>query len=837
MREYLGQIGHIGVIIAFVSAIASTLSYGISIRKTSLNQANANDWQLFGRRLFYVHSIGIITVVLALFTIIFNHYFEYHYAWDNTSLSLPLGYAISCFWQDQEGSFLLWMFWNVIVGNILIKTSREWESPVLLVFAGIQLFLSSMILGVVFFTDFKIGSSPFLLLKEARPDFPVFMSQPNFIPTDGLGLNPLLQNYWMVIHPPTLFLGFSLTQVPFAFVIGGLIVGKYKEWLKPALAWSLVAAVVLGTGIIMGAIWAYETLNFGGYWNWDPVENAVYVPWIVLVASTHTMLLSRKSNTALKISIILVISQLILILYSTFLTRSGILGNTSVHSFTDLGLSGQLLIYLLTFVFLAVGLCIWRWKKIPSDAAEISGYSREFWVLLGATALCLAAFQIIIPTSYPAINKIGELFKQNWDLATPANQVKFYTQWQMWFFVGITVLTGIGQYFWWKKINATNVWKQFANPILITLFAAAILITFLKINNWQYIIVLTASLFSLVANLGIIFNVFKGNYKLTGGAFTHIGLAFMILGILFSSGYEKIISQNYMGYKVFDDEKDNNENIVLWMNRPHQMNDLALSYKGQFVDVRNVPKLVKKDLITPLEGINAVAKAEIKVGDKVYFKKGDSLKFEHENTYYEVEYTDASGNKFTLFPRFQENERMGKVFSPDIKKNWNKDIYTHVTYPAVKDEEKQWTPTKEFTVAMKDTFFVNDYVAILQSVKPIKTVDGIELGVADAAIEAEVRILDKENEVVMNPKFIIKDKMVGRITETNNQLGVKMQLRNIDPKTGLFTFAVNQSQREYIVMKAIEKPHINLLWFGTLLIIIGFCLSAIRRFKALRAES
>ena len=185
-------------------------------------------------------------------------------------------------------------------------------------------------------------------------DAPVFQMNPDFIPKDGNGLNALLQNYWMVIHPPTLFLGFATTLVPFAYCIAGLWTGKVNDWIRPALPWALFSAMVLGVGILMGAYWAYETLNFGGYWNWDPVENAVYVPWLVLVASYHTMITYRKSNTALKTSVILVVATFILILYSTFLTRSGILGESSVHSFTDLGLSGQLLIYLLVFTILSI---------------------------------------------------------------------------------------------------------------------------------------------------------------------------------------------------------------------------------------------------------------------------------------------------------------------------------------------------------------------------------------------------------------------------------------------------------------------------------------------------
>jgi cytochrome c-type biogenesis protein CcmF len=166
--------------------------------------------------------------------------------------------------------------------------------------------------------------------------------------------------------------------------------------------------MILGMGIIMGAYWAYVTLNFGGYWNWDPVENAVYVPWLILVASIHTMITFKKSSTALKTSIVLVIMTFILVLYATFLVRSGVLGDSSVHSFTDLGLSGQLLIYLLFFSFVAIFLAARAWKHIPTSEKEASVYSREFWVFIGATTLSLMAFQVIVPTSIPVWNAVVE---------------------------------------------------------------------------------------------------------------------------------------------------------------------------------------------------------------------------------------------------------------------------------------------------------------------------------------------------------------------------------------------------------------------------------------------
>ena len=156
---------------------------------------------------------------------------------------------------------------------------------------------------------------------------------------DGNDLNPLLQNYWMVIHPPVLFLGFASTIVPFAFAIGGLWTKRFTEWTKAALPWALFSAGMLGLGIMMGAAWAYESLNFGGYWAWDPVENASLVPWLVLVAGVHTLLIYRHTGNALRTTYLFFILSFLLVLYSTYLTRSGDLQDTSVHAFTGDGIT------------------------------------------------------------------------------------------------------------------------------------------------------------------------------------------------------------------------------------------------------------------------------------------------------------------------------------------------------------------------------------------------------------------------------------------------------------------------------------------------------------------
>ena len=834
----VGNFGHLFVITAFVTALVATFAYfKASFSTTRLSEIES--WRKFARIAFYIHALSVLGVVFCLYWIIGNHYFEYHYAWDNSSLSLPTQYIISSFWQDQEGSFLLWIFWNVILGLILIVTNRSWEAPVMAIFALVQAFLASMILGVVIpGLDLKIGSTPFLLLKESMPDLPVWKMNPDFIPKDGNGLNPLLQNYWMVIHPPTLFLGFASTLIPFSFAMAGLWLKKTQEWIRPALPWALVSALILGIGILMGAYWAYETLNFGGYWNWDPVENTSFVPWLVLVACIHTMIIGRKNATALKTSFILAIASFVLILYSTFMTRSGILGNASVHSFTDLGLSGQLLVYLLTFTVLAVGLLIARWKTLPSDNEEVSTYSREFWIFIGATLLCLSGFQILATTSIPVYNSLAEAFGFVLNLALPTDQIAHYNKFQLWFFLIIILLTGIGQYFWWKRVGKGN-FSSLYNPLLISLVISSLIIIFGEIKTLSYILLLTASVFAVVANGSILLDIAKGNYRLSGGAVTHIGVALMLIGILFSSGYSKVISINNSGLMISraeeftaNDNKENKENVTLWLNKPEQMGEYMLTWRDVRIEARNVPGYIPKSWVEMVEGgFHAIALRDITVNDKTYYKKGDSLAIYPENFFYEIDYREPSGKVFTLYPRVQLNSQMGIISSPDVQSKYNKDLYTYVSMVTNPTAESQWSPTEEFQIAMKDTFFVNDYIAILDNVVRTTEVEGVTLGEGDAAVKAVIRILDKEKEYVITPSFVIRDHMIGRKPETNKELGLRVQFREIDPKTGNFTFAVNTTQRDFIVMKALEKPFINVLWLGTFVLILGFLMASFRRFR------
>ena len=826
INTFIGNLGHLMTIVAFVSALVTAFAYFQYFKANEIEKAS---WRRFSRISFYIHGVSSAMIAFSLFEIIYNHRFEYFYAYSHSSKALPVHYMISSFWEGQEGAFILWIVWNVLLGVTLIHTNKFWEAPVMVVFALVQAFLVSMILGVVI-GDLKLGSSPFILLRDATAA-PIFEMNPDFVPEDGTGLNPLLQNIWMVIHPPTLFLGYASTLVPFAFLIGGLVSKRYSEWIRPALPWAIFSAMILGMGIIMGAYWAYVTLNFGGYWNWDPVENAVYVPWLILVASIHTMITFKKSSTALKTSIVLVILTFILVLYATFLVRSGILGDSSVHSFTDLGLSGQLLIYLLFFSFVAIFLAARAWKHIPTSDREASVYSREFWVFIGATTLSLMAFQVILPTSIPVWNAVVESFGGISNMAPPADQIGFYTKFQLWFAVALALLTAVGQFFWWQKIDKKELKDALLTPYIISVLISAAIIVLGKVYDWKYIILVLAGTFTIVANSVILAKILKkSTFKLAGGSLAHIGLGLILIGIMFSSGYTEVISINMSGLTYSNSWEDemNKEHVLLWINKPTQMKGYEVIYRGRQKKVVGVPEYVPAKI---LESTGAVNEAIALEDFKDYFKKGETVKIVlEENDYFQIDYLQNDVKQFSLSPMSQFNAGMGGLISsPDSKIYLDKDLYTYVA--AMNDhEDPDWKEDEIYEVSPGEQFHVADFVTYFDGAEVMKEIEGYTLQEGDVAVKAKLRILDYDVEKRMEPTFIIRNNQVGKLAVTDEELGLKISLENILPEQNKFVFKVNQYQKDYVVMKAIVKPYINVLWIGTIIMLIGFTVAMVRRF-------
>lgn len=808
-----GQIGQVFVILSFGAALLSLISYFFA--------SNADDptallsWRRLGRIGFYLNAFSVLVIGGILFYIIYNHYFEYHYVYAHSSRSLPTHYIISSFWEGQEGSFWLWMFWQALLGIILICTSKSWESPVMTFVMLCQVFLASMLIGVEVFGT-RIGSSPFILLRDAM-DIPIF-SDPNYLSmiVDGRGLNPLLQNYWMVIHPPTLFLGFASMIVPFAFAGAGLWKRRYKEWMTPGLPWALFAVMILGAGIIMGSFWAYEALNFGGFWAWDPVENVSIIPWFTLIAAVHVMLAYKHSGQAFFTATFLALISFVLVIYASYLTRSGILGETSVHSFTSLGMSGQLIIFNAVFLFIMIGLLVWRRKEMPSTQKEEDIYSREFWLFIGALVLTVACIQIIATTSIPVFNA---LFGTK--VAPPIDPIPHYNKWQGAFAVVVMSVTGFTQYLKYKKTDNKKFWRGVLLALLLSIVLSAIIIYITGVySNVMYILITWSATFCIIANAGVLANAFKGKWRLAGSAVAHIGFGLLLIGALVAAATSEVISINRSGYIAvsgFDQVEKPGENLFLTEGEPVQMGDYRITYTG--------------DSIVP---------------PNVYYK----IKYEKID-----EETGQVKEAFTLSPFAQHNPQMGGLIgTPDTRHYLTHDIYTLITAGAAETHnattnngESERTGYEDYEepavyeVNLGDTLRYRNGFFVIQDINRDAVLENMPKGPDDIIYGLRIKVVSADNqEFDAEPVFLIKGGNAFDFPKDVPSQGLRFRFSNILPAKDKLEVMVYQKplpEKKWVVFKAIKFPYINFFWIGTIVMTIGFIMAIYRRYADSRNKN
>jgi cytochrome c-type biogenesis protein CcmF len=811
-----GKIGQFFIVLAFVASLLSTIAYFFAVKNKNEQDQS---WVRIGRYSFFINVVSIIGIGVTLFYLILNHYFEYYYVYHHSSKTLPIYYIVSAFWEGQEGSFWLWAFWQSVLGAILIWKAKTWENGVMTVIAFSQVFLTSMLLGVEIFGH-RIGSSPFILLREAedlKSFAPVVFADPenfkNYLKfiVDGKGLNPLLQNYWMVIHPPTLFLGFASMVVPFAYAIAALWTRRYKEWVKPVLPWTLFAVMILGTGIIMGSFWAYEALNFGGFWAWDPVENASIIPWLTLIAGVHVLIAFKNTGHAFFTAVVLILISFLLVLYASFLTRSGILGDTSVHSFTDMGMFGHLIAYNVVFLVIAIYFIVKRWKELPITHKDEETYSREFWMFIGGLVLTVACLQIIFTTSVPVFNSA---FGTNF--APPkVGVIQYYNKWQAPFAVLVTLISGFSQFLKYKR---TDPRKFYSSLISSLIFAIVLTVGFVWLTgiytNLMYVILTFSCLFAVLSNARLLSSAFVGKgSKLIGSAVAHIGFAILLLGALVAAATSNPISlnnTNFIPVKDFEKNQKPGENIMLYKNEPKKMGRYMVTY---LADTTIAP-----------------------------------------NTYYTINFKvfDNDGKTkedFTLNPSIQENGKMGLIASPDTKHYLTTDIYTHITSAAEKkeehadheghSEEENYKEPRIVTLALGDTIHTSSGVLTVKSVNKTPVVKDLTLAPGDLAIGLPLEINVSGKIYKAEPLFLVKGNNTFDFARKIEELGLRLRFTKIIPEQGKFEIQVYekpQQAKDWLVFKSIEFPYINLYWVGTIVMVIGFLMSIIRRKKELKTN-
>lgn len=794
---WIGEFGRFLVILAFASALFSMITMLFS--KNDASTIRAGKWG------FGVHAVSIFAVVGLLFFMLLGHYYEYDYVWKHSSLDLEKRFVFSAFWEGQEGSFLLWMFWHSVLGLILLFTAKQWTAPVIGFLSLIQLVLTSMILGV-YIGDLKIGISPFVLIRELPENamlpwtrLPDYLQQIEAF-SDGTGLNPLLQNYWMTIHPPTLFLGFASVAVPFLFVMAGLLRKDHKSWINMALPWTFFSITILGTGILMGGAWAYEALSFGGFWAWDPVENASLVPWLILVGAGHLMLIERNRGGAAHSMYIFVILAFFFILYSTFLTRSGVLGDSSVHSFVDLGLNGQLLILLFTFVAIPLFFYIRAYKTIPTSDGNEEFWSREFWMFVGSLLLFIAGFQIIFSTSIPVIDKLigpeGFVPILSKHMAPPVDVIAHYNAWQVPFAIAIGFLMAVGQFLSYRKSRLKWTWVPLARSLaLALLISLAFLLPYELYKNPLYVLLMLSGWYVVIANIDYWISIAKGKFAFSGSSIAHVGFGLLIVGSLVSNGAKKYISKS----PIFLSENfPASENLLVELNDTVKMADFAVTFSG-------VEQIAHR---------------------RYYFM--DYLRLNADGGY---------DFDFRLEPHLQINDQMGLVAEPSTKHYLHKDIFTHLTYAADMDkrgDDEGYGEEMEFLMAKGDTFIVNRHFLILDSINA-EPVYNDDLSLQRLTIEAVFRLMSTTGEVYdVRPTYSIENDDPVHQEVIVEEANVKIRFEEINLEQNKLLIKTKQkvdNDDEFVVLKAIIFPWINILWAGCILMAVGGFISVYQRVK------
>jgi len=772
-----GRFGSVFIWLAFITALLIPLAYIFSERKPSLHARK------IATGIYLLHVFTLLVATSTLYFIIYNHYFEYSYVWQYSSRDLPFRYIISCFWAGQQGSFLIWAVWQAILGLFLLKLDTQWRGKFFAVFAFGQIFLLSMVLGVTV-GGFHIGSSPFLLLREMTSNMgSEFFANPGYLAmiADGNGLNPLLENIWMVIHPPTLFLGYALMLVPFSFAVASLWKREFYGWLRPSLPWALFGMFTLGLGILLGGRWAYESLTFGGFWAWDPVENASLVPWLLLTGAVHLMLISHKRRQSFGMSYAMLFLSFILMIYATYLTRSGILGETSVHSFGDDGMSAQMIMFLALFILVPFTLLVINLKHFPKKSNETL-WSREFWMMIGSVVLLLSAFQITITTSIPVINKIlGS------SIAPPIDNIGYYNTWQTPYAILIALLIAAAQFLGYGLNDRKQFFKNIGISLGISLILTVILALAVQVKHIEHFALMFFTIFTVVATLDYLLRYARKNANL-GASVTHIGFGVFLLGVLLAFSNSQIISRNVSGLDL-GKEKDNNENIVL-----------------------------QKDIMQPMGG---------------YLVRYTSSEERGRETFYKVDFikeSDFSTGKiaFSVHPSVNHNDRMGNVYNPDTKHFLNKDIYTYISFAESSDPNSKdgYSLSVVKEVKKNDTIpFARSFIILDSIVADMKDDRG-----ENASITAKFRILSMEHgEIRTQIKYIITAGELRREDGIVEPLNLKLSFEGVSDKSDAIKVGLYEKKMDYIVIKAIVFPWMNILWGGVVIMLSGLSIAILRR--------
>jgi cytochrome c-type biogenesis protein CcmF len=795
------MIGSIILTIALACSIFSVVMYYLSFKgyKNTLN---------YGRIGYHSMVLLVLTAAFFLEYLILTHNYGFKYVYDYSSNDLAKGILAATFWAGQEGSFMLWLLLSSIVGLVLQNYSSkrgDLEPRVMAVFSLATTFLLIMV-SPLFKNPFAyIWSEPiFLSIKDINPSFLNLSFLQNFRFTDGQsgqsfikmnselfvslssagislkefilngkGLNPQLLNFWMQIHPPILFTGFSMATVPFAFAVAALMKNDYKEWVKQSFPWVLAGAGILGLGIMMGGYWAYEMLGWGGYWAWDPVENSSLIPWLVGVASIHTLLVQRKSQAKggigkfAKTNLILCLLTYILVLYSTFLTRSGVLGDASVHSFVGPGMLvfTFLIIFIGSFIILGLGMLIYRWKHLSEKvASDEEVLSRDLALFTAAIVLSASALIVLFGTSLP--------------LFGTSVTASFYSEMHIPLAIIIGLLNGLSLLLKWNMTKGKDLLKSSVIPLSISLLVTLMIVILGGVKDIMMILLAFSAAFTLTVNIDIAYKIMRGSFNMIGAYIAHIGIAIFILGVIGSAGYSKQIDVN------------------LEKNIPVN----ALGYEMVFTGY------------SPIENTN-------KYQFNISLKKDDKS-FKVSPIMYISDFNNGLMREPAILSMFTKDIYVSPL-------GYEEDDGSSSKGNAVSLQKGESKVYEGVNITFDDFNFPPETRQAMMDGKDFEI--GVNLTAESHGIKTLIKVawVNKSGQKTLTSADLKDDNVKITLLNLDASGKVDLALSKID---GSDLTAVKKP-KEVLTVTASIKPFINFVWTGVLIMVIGFVISVVRRLK------
>jgi cytochrome c-type biogenesis protein CcmF len=717
--------------------------------------------------LFVVGSVTLLGAFGCLAWLFVKNQFEYAYVFEHGDALTDLKYKIAGVWSGQQGSFLLWAVTSAVFGMLALRFTgiyKRWYT------ATYALFLGSLCGILSYETPFKL-----------RDD--LLVGGHMIVPPSGAGLNASLQNYWVVIHPPTIFTGFGSLTVLFCFAVSAMLTGNLIDWARLVRPWALLSVGILGLGICMGGLWAYETLGWGGFWAWDPVENASFVPWLLTVAFVHGLIVMVTKGKWIASTLLLGGLPFVSFVYGTFLTRSGFLANASVHSFAEMNRSALWILLGILIVSVVGFLGLWlarsQWRKTGVESSQ--EINRVTFYKVGVTLLSLMSLAVAIGMSVPFFMAIS-------GKASKVVSEGLYHMVVVWFFVPIILLVAIGPFVSWRSLGSGAFWSRILNVFFVTigLTGAALFVYKLRgvgidldptstvampfgktmhLMTWMGILTFLC-IFAMVSNLWRVGELSKrANVFSWGGFVAHLGVAVLMAGLLLSRGFER---------------------------------------KEQVLAVRDEP-------VNAL-GWTLIPRAPVTPGQP-------EADMEDRNTKMPVDVSNQDGVHFTAMPGLYviPGDKLQTQRWPYIQRSLSHDMYLALGDPitTVWDEPKVMQPGG---VESESTFFSLKYDGYKMQGKPGQM--GTKF-VAKLHLNSGGVVYNLEPSLTMTPNGLRNS-----LADAGPQFYVSIE--SINPADGSATVKMWLKNPVY-PMELFYKPLTSLVWLGAGILFLGALMAAFYR--------